>query len=113
MVHQEIYNTPERVLFRVSLVWPSGWKESSVLSVPSDKLADPSPWDQSASRFGAGGSQRFPISPALARHDLKNMHRVFLYSAVPAGCDGGVLGKWQRPFVREINYSINSINADI
>ena len=111
MVHQEIYNTPERVLFRVSLVWPSGWKESSVLSVPSDKLADPSPWDQSASRFGAGGSQRFPISPALARHDLKNMHRVFLYSAVPAGSDdGGALGKWERPFVREIITKSKSYN---
>eukprot|EP00400_MALV-I_sp_L67-5_P000659 gene659-963_t len=103
VVHQEIYNTPDKVLFRVSLVWPSGWKESSVLSVSSDKIQDPTPWEQNSSRNSnsANAYQRFPISAAMARHDLKNMHRVFVYSAVPLEKEvDGV--SWKRPFVESV-----------
>lgn len=83
IAHQEIYDGGPFIVYRLTLVYPDGSRQSSVLQMDAEQLEENTNDENKTNRYHLveEPSPRFPISPCLVRHQLSPANRVFVYSA--------------------------------
>jgi len=86
IVHQEVYDGGQTIIYRLTLLHRDGARQSAVLQVAAEQFDDPHFLDSARSggqyQLVEDPSPRWPISPCLVRHDLSPANRIFIYSNV-------------------------------
>merc|ERR1712203_624494 len=83
IVHQEIYDGGDTILYRLSLLNDIGTRQSAVLEINSSKLEEPELSERSGmNNYVEEPSARFPLAPCLERRALSPTNRIFVYSSI-------------------------------
>jgi len=85
LVHQEIYDSGEKMTYRITCLHKDGSQQSASLEIDLDQLEDAGTDTARSSQFSGGldePSSRFPTSKAASCHNLSPANRILLYTSV-------------------------------